>query len=311
MPVADSEGSLNVIKQLLQREAPRPARPRVLSLAALLLLSLPFTGVAQQGGTRLEKTIDATLAPRISLTNLNGHVVVKGWDRLQIHLVSSTTSPRVEVEVETMPSAGPAEKLRLDTHPRENGLSAKEKTTDYLLEVPLASSLDVHNFEGNVQVERLQGDVGIESGGAPIDVDDVSGHLAVRSLAGDITISHSAGRVEANSVCGNLHFISPTGTDLRGDTTSGKIVFEGEFVPAADYQLSTWNGNMDVFTSPNGSFELVAKSIKGKVVRDPEVPLRSKPRRYPGTYSMLSNAGKATVELRSFSGIIHINALNH
>jgi len=303
-----------VTNRFLQREAPRPARTAALGFTGLLLLSLPFSGLAQQGGARVEKTIDATIAPRISLTNLTGHVVVKGWDKLQIHLVSTTSSPRVDVEMETMPAKGPAEKLRLDTHAQQSTLSAKERVTDYLLEIPVASSLDVHNFEGDVQVQRLQGDVGIESGGAPIEVDDVGGHLAVRSLAGDIRISRSAGRVEANSVCGNLYFISPTGTDLRAGTTSGKIVFEGDFVPAADYQLSTWNGNMDVFTSPNGSFELVARSLKGRVVRDPEVSLRSKPRRptsYPGTSAWTANAGKATVELKSFSGIIHINPLSH
>ncbi|MGO9270902.1 MAG: DUF4097 family beta strand repeat-containing protein [Terriglobia bacterium] len=303
-----------MINRFLQREAPKPGRTGALGFTGLLLLSLPFSGLAQQGGARIERTIDAALAPRISLTNLTGHVVVKGWDKLQIRVVSTTTSSRVDVEMETMPSKGPAEKLRLETHARESTLSAKERITDYLLEVPLASSLDLHNFEGDVQVQRLQGDVGIESGGAPIEVDDVSGHLAVRSLAGDIRISRSAGRVEANSVCGNLYFISPTGTDLRAGTTSGKIVFEGDFVPAADYQLSTWNGNMDVFTSPTGSFELVAKSIKGKVVRDPEVPLRSKPRRptsvVPG-YAWTANAGQATVELNSFSGSIHINPLSH
>jgi len=305
-----------VINQFLQREAPRPARAGALGYTGLLLLSLPLCGLAQQGGARIERSIDAVVAPRISLTNLTGHVVVRGWDKLRIHLVSTTSSPRVEMEMEAMPANGPAEKLRVDTHAQDSTLSAKEKVADYLLEVPLASSLDLHNFEGDVQVQRLQGDVGIESYGAPIEVDDVSGHLAVRSLAGDIRISRSAGRVEANSVCGSLFFISPTGTDLRASTTSGKIVFEGDFVPAADYQLSTWNGNMDVFTSPNGSFELVAKSIKGKVVRDPEVPLRSKLRRpaaYPGTNTLMgtSNAGKATVELNSFSGSIHINPLSH
>ena len=303
-----------MINRFLQCKASEPARAGALSLTGFFfLLSLSFSGFAQQGSVRVEKTMEATPTPRISLTNLNGHVVVRGWDKLQIHLVSTASSSRVEIEVETMPTNGPAEKLHVDSHARPGTLSAKERSADYFLEVPLASSLDLHNLEGNVEVQRLQGDVGIESVGAPIEVDDVSGHLAVRSLAGDIRISRSSGRVEANSVCGNLYFISPTGTDLRADTTSGKIVFEGEFVPAADYQLSTWNGDMDVFTSPSGSFELVAKSIKGKVLRDPEVTLRPKSRRstpYPGESAWTANSGKATVELKSFSGVIHINPLS-
>jgi len=126
-----------VINGFMQLEAPKPAWVRTLGFTGLLLLSLPFSSLAQQGGARLEKTLDATLAPSISLTNITGHVVVKGWDKLLIHLVSTTSSPRVDAQMETMPSQGPAEKLRLETLLRDNGVSAKEKTTDYLLEIPL------------------------------------------------------------------------------------------------------------------------------------------------------------------------------
>ena len=312
-----------MINGLLERKTPKPASPawliwvaweKALTLTGLLLLAFPLLGLAQQVGMRVEKTIDATPTPRISLTNLNGRVVVRGWDKLQIHIVSTPSTPLVSVEMEIIPSGGPAEKLRLNTEAHNGTVSAKEASTDYFLEVPLASSLDLRDFEGNIQVQRLQGDVGIESGGAPVEVDDVSGHLAVRSLNGDIRISRAAGRVEANSVCGSLYFISPSGTDLRAVTTSGKIVLEGDFVPAADYQLATWSGNMDVYTSPGGYYDLVAKSVKGKVVRDPET-LQSRPRRarrYPGSSAFsATGSGEATLELKSFSGIIRINPMHH
>jgi len=296
-----------------RRISGRVAEARLTSLefTGLLLLALPLSALAA-GPARVERTIDAIPAPRISISNLNGHVVVKGWEKGQIHLVSTTSSPRVEAEIEVMPSQELAEKVHLTTHPLDASLSEKEKATDYVLEVPLGSSVDIRNPEGEIRVERLQGDASIDSVGAPITVRDVAGHLAVRSLAGDIRITRPSGRVEANSVCGSLHFISPASSELRAGTTSGKIVYEGDFVAGGEYQLKSWNGDVDVLTSPSGSFELTAKSIKGKVIRDPEISLRPKrsagPRPHGGnSFAGTSTTGKATVELSSFSGTIHVS----
>lgn len=301
-----------MVDRFPQLESTRRTRLGSPGFAGLLLLVLPLRGLAAAGPAKVEKTIDATPTPRVSLSNIRGRVIVKGWEKPQIHLVSTTSSPRVEVDVEVMPFQGPAEKVHLTTHPLDPSLSAKEKTTDYLLDVPLGSSVEIRNPEGEVQVERLQGDASIDSVGAPITVSDVAGHLAVRSLAGDIRITHCSGRVEANSVCGSLYFFSPAGTEMRASTTSGKIVYEGDFLAGGEYQLKNWNGDVDVFTSPTGSFELNAKSIKGKVIRDPEFSLR--PKRHSASrlngansFAGTSDTGKATVELTSFSGTIHVS----
>ena len=34
----------------------------------------------------LEKTFDTTREPRISLNNMKGHVLVRGWDKAQVHV---------------------------------------------------------------------------------------------------------------------------------------------------------------------------------------------------------------------------------
>ncbi len=275
----------------------------VLVPAVVLLANVP---------PRAEKTqtFQTSLSPRITLSNLSGEVIVRGWDKTQVHAVYSTASPLVSVEAEPVPSKGPAEKIYFETQIQDPTLSAEAGSVNYTLDVPLGASLEIRNRQGVVRIQKLAGDAWVESVGGDIVAEDVGGHLAVRSVGGNIEVIRPAGRVEASSITGNLHFISPTTAKLRGNTTSGKIVYEGDFAPGGDYVLSEYSGQMEIICPASASFELNAKSVHGKVITDPELSLIPKPHAYApagaSSFSGMRNNGAATVELTSFSGNIHI-----
>jgi DUF4097 and DUF4098 domain-containing protein YvlB len=278
-------------------------------LAGALLVPLSLLAVGP-----VEKTVETTPAPRISLFNPVGHVTVTGWEKSQIRIEFTTGSPQVDVDLDQLPPTGRAEKIHVTTHPLNPQMTTRDQTIDYTLEVPEGSDLEIRNSEGEIKVERIRGDASIDSVGGKIAVSNVSGHLAVRSIGGDIEVVRSAGRVEANSVNGNLRFVSPAGSQLRASTTSGKIFYEGDFLPGGNYHFSDYSGDMDILTLPSASFDLSAKTVRGKVVADPEVSV--KPRRRSGSplYGGNSlfgahNTGAASVELTSFSGTIRIRRL--
>lgn len=267
--------------------------------------------LAAAGASPSEKTIETTPNPRISLGNMQGQVVVKGWNRSQIHATWSTATPRIEVDEESMPQNGPAEKVHFSTHALDPLVTGHDSSADYTLDVPVNSSLEIRNPQGLVQVEKLQGDTTVESVGGKISVADVAGHLSVRSVGGDIEILRPSGRVEAYSITGNLHLVSPTSTKIRGSTTSGKITYEGDFAPGGDYSLSAYSGDLDVFCPANASFELNAKSVRGKL--ENSLPITPKKHAPPPTagFSLFgtSNTGTATVQLTSYRGTIRIRRL--
>jgi len=259
--------------------------------------------------SQVERNIKTTAAPRISISNTGGKVVVKGWDRLQVHVHYSSPSSQVAVDTDEFPTQGPVDKLHFTTYVVNHSAARQTVTVDYTLQVPTGSSLEIHNPQGMVQVESVRGDTSVDSLGADISVADAGGHLAVRSVGGNIEIVHPSGRVEAYSINGNLHFVDPTSSRLHGTTTSGNIVYDGNFKPGGDYVLSDYSGNMDIICPPSASFELNAKTVRGKV--DNSFPLVSRPSSGElfssanslfGTYS----TGEATLELTSFSGSIRI-----
>lgn len=279
----------------------------------LLLLGVPVGALVAANPQRVEKTLTFQTAatPRITLSNLSGQVRVRGWDKAQVRAVCATASPKVTIEADPMPATGDADKIHFTTHVLDPMLTGENEVADYTLDVPLESSLEIRNRQGSVRIEKLTGEAWVESVGGAIIVTEVAGHLAVRSVGGNIDIIRCSGRVEASSITGNLRFVDPTTTKLRGTTTSGKIIYEGSFAPGGDYILSEYSGDMEISCPTDSSFELNAKSVRGKVQTDPELSLipRHHPEYPPAVATTLvgtHNSGKATVELTSFSGNIHI-----
>jgi hypothetical protein len=277
---------------------------------SLFLLVIPLGLCAGEEPARVEKSLDTTPNPRVSVSNLRGNVVVKGWDKSQVHALLTTASSKLEVDIEPTPPKGQADRVRFQTHALDAAANSNGESADYSLDVPLNSSLDIRDPQGSVRVEKVQGDVHVYTVAAPISVAEAFGHLQVESVGGNIEIVRASGRVEASSVNGDIRFTSPTSADLRGITSSGKIVYQGDFAPRGNYDLATYSGEVDVFCPATASFELTAKT-KGKVDNDFSMTpnQRHRPSASPyytsffGTY----HDGKATLDVRSYNGVIRIH----
>jgi DUF4097 and DUF4098 domain-containing protein YvlB len=178
------------------------------------------------------------------------------------------------------------------------------------LDVPTGTNLEIRNPQGSVRIEKFQGDDStVESVGGAILVSDFAGHLFVRSVGGNIDVIRASGRVEAYSITGDLHFVSPTTSKLRGSTTSGRILFEGDFADGGDYSLSAYSGDMEILCPPSASFELSAKTVRGKLENEMPMTIRHRsatPVSSANSFFGTHLTGKATVTLKSFSGTIRI-----
>lgn len=273
------------------------------------LLLIPAGLLMASGPTQAQKTLVTTASPRVSISNLAGKVVVRGWDRMQVHVEYSIASPKVAVATEQIPGHGPADKVHFSTYVVDRAGMGQDPTVDYVVQVPRSANLEIHDPQGSVKIESIKGDTSVDSLGGNISVADSGGHLSVRSVGGNIEVIRPSGRVEAYSINGNLHFVNPTTSRLRGTTTSGTIVYEGDFAPGGDYVLSDYSGDINIICPPTASFELDAKTVRGKldnqfpiVSRGPAPSFLSSANSIFGTHS----TGQATLELTSFSGTIRI-----
>ena len=258
----------------------------------------------------IEKSIETNGEPDIHVTNLRGQVAVHGWEKSNVHALCIISSPRVEVDAEGMPKTGKAARIEFRTHTVEQASPSSEDSADCTLHVPVASNLDIRNRLGVVEVSNIEGEhARVESTDGKITAIDVSSHLITRSLGGDIEVIRPRGRVEAFSITGNLKFVEPASKSLRGNTNSGRITYQGDFMATGDYILSTYGGEIDVALPPSASFDLMAKSVKGKVENVFTLtPTRHSSAPFPSGNSLFGthNTGNARVELTSYTGRIRV-----
>jgi len=274
----------------------------------LFLLAVGLNAVASPA--QLDKTFATTPNPEVALTNLRGKLVIRGWDKELVKAECTTLSPRVEVDAETLPRSGPVERVQLAAHLLDPLVAGEDETMDCVLEVPHGASVEIRNRQGSVRIEWVRGQhTRVESTNGTISATDISGHLFARTLGGDIEIVRPSGRVEAFSITGAIRFIDATSKDLRGNSNSGKILFQGDFIPGAEYVLSTYSGDIEILCPPASSFQLTAKTVRGKVDNEFSLtPRRRDASPLSSAHSLLgtSNAGNAMVELSSFSGTIRL-----
>ena len=274
------------------------------------LLLIPAGLLMSQTPGQSEKNIVTTATPRVSISNLVGKVMVRGWDRLQVHVSYTIVSPNVAVDTEQVPSKGPADKVHVTSYITERSAPVPNPVVDYIIEVPSGASLEIHDPQGKVEINSIKGDTSVDSLGGGISVADSAGHLSIRSVGGNIEIIRPSGRVEAYSINGNLHFVNPTSNRLRGTTTSGTIVYEGDFAPGGDYILSDYSGDVTVLCPSTSSFELDAKTVRGKLDNQFRLVPRGPAGRsfLPAGNSLFGTqgSGQATLEVTSFSGTIHV-----
>jgi DUF4097 and DUF4098 domain-containing protein YvlB len=273
-----------------------------------LALLLPAS-ILLAGQSRVEKSFRAVPNCRIKiLSPTPGSVLVRGWDKSEVHAVCLTSSPKVEIDSDPTPANTEAEKVDFVTYVLDRSASPEETKADYELDVPRDSSLVINTSQGNVTVERVTGDDWIESVNGAIAVSDGAGLIQVRSLNGNIDLLRPTGHVEAYSIMGNLTITGSESQKINAQTSQGKIAFDGDFLPIGDYLLKTYAGDITVTCPNSDSFTLEARSLRGKL--DNQFKLSRKPH-LPfalGGESAFgnNNRGDASVSLKSFSGSIRV-----
>jgi DUF4097 and DUF4098 domain-containing protein YvlB len=286
-----------------------PASRKILAAARLLVLPL-LLGLALPAAAQVDKRFAVDVRPVVTVRNPHGKIEVKSWTQPQVHVVAQHGA-RVEVDAEQI-----GNRVEIVTHSLAEGLSAADLLTTYTITVPEETELHVRTDSGGVFVERVFGDMTFDTVAADLELREVAGYLVIKTIGGTLTCVRCAGRIEFTSISGSARMIQPVSSNVRLQTTSGQIFFDGEFVRGGAYILKTHSGPIEVRFSENDSFNLNATSVYGQV--DSQATLRPpaharggiRPRSTSSSLLGTHNEGYAKVELTSFFGRISIRKRN-
>jgi len=253
---------------------------------------------------RIERHFKVETHPVVTIHNPTGTVTVRAWTKSEVMVVAKRATDRVDVEAEQN-----GNRIEVMTQQGSDSASPADLRTDFEINVPEDTELQIHNDSGGVNVSNVLGDMNVETIAADVTLADAAGYLTVTTVGGSFTCSACAGRIEASSISGNFRFIDLRSYHVHAQTSEGDIHFNGQFLPNGIYQLKNYSGIIEVRFSPGDSFDISATSLKGKVNNEVKLAPSSHHHSLRGFGNALfgtQNTGRAKIELSSFDGTINI-----
>jgi hypothetical protein len=246
---------------------------RISNFALLLTLLAILAGCIRPayGEERVwEKRFPLPPGGHVSVVNVQGSVLVEGWDRAE---VEATVAMRSEVPTDQLDDVRVAVEASLSgvafhtLYP--SGLDTPIRV-DYRLRVPRQVRLD--------ELSTLEGEIVIH---------DVEGAIAAHNLHGDIEGINVAGSVMAQALTGNVL------VSLRALPD-----------PRLPVQLATLNGNVDLQLPAQANANLELSTVAGNIMSSYPFQVSSVPG--DSTRRAQVGAGGVRVEMRTVRGNIRV-----
>lgn len=258
-----------------------------------------------------EKHFTVTGKPVVTLNNIvNGRIEVKSWKNPEVVVTSTSAPGKVSIELEQV-----GDRIDINATSQEEPGSAQphEVEANFQLVVPEETELQLRTQTGLILVEQVSGDMKLQSVAGDVHLKEVSGYVIVKTASGSLVCTGCTGKLDFNSISGSAQILqsSPTGLNLM--TTTGNILYDGEFRRMGLYTMNSGRGLVEVRFSRGDSFDLKASTYRGTV--DNQAPEAFQPDTHGKHKSIGSMAhsllvtmgqGSARVEVSSYSGTIRI-----
>jgi DUF4097 and DUF4098 domain-containing protein YvlB len=271
--------------------------------AVLLTPGLLLLGSVPVWAHHSEKHFKVEAHPIVTIHNPNGTITIKAWTKQEVMVMADHNSDAVEILAEQT-----GNRIDIMSNELSGDTSPEDLRSNYQVNVPEDTELQIHDDSGAVSVANVLGDMNVETIEAGVDMADTAGYLTVSTVGGSFQCLRCAGRIEVKSISGNIRLDDVRSYDIHAQTSTGNIVFNGGFLPDGSYRLKNYSGVIEVRFSPGDSFDLTATSLKGKVNNEAKLEpshhgfLPKIGNSLMGTF----NAGRARVEASSFNGTINI-----
>jgi hypothetical protein len=250
----------------------------------------------------------------VSIDNVAGEVVVRGWGKDEARLTGELGDSVEELELEADASS-----LQINVVNR-NQRNVDE--TVLLLMIPEGANISAGGVSADVTVTNLDnrkltaktvsGEVEVNAASEWVTVESVSGdvlfdgatpRISAESVSGDIELSGISGQVAASTVSGDVELAAGTVEQAKFETVSGDIDAVLEIATDGKLSAESMSGDVTIILPAGQKGLFKAQSFSGRISTDFGTVARAG--HGPGSHLKFS-AGKDGAEIRveSFSGNI-------
>jgi putative adhesin len=268
--------------------------------------TIVFGATVSLAAEKIQQTFNTTADPTFLLHIHNGKISIEGWDQSAIQIHGDGATDLLEVIIN-----GGDKDVSVMTHPKKGVPGAEKARLDFEVRLPRQAAVRVESERGDIVVKNVEGSLDIEAVSNPITLSHLKGRITVRTVDGPIVIQSADGTVDADSISGNLRLVQVNGPEVRANTNSGTIRYEGDFGGGGTYTLNNYSSPIDIFASARASFDLTARAVVGLI----ESTLAFRPTPVGNAFRQLSpdkflqgrfNSGQSTVRVTSYSGTIRV-----
>jgi len=264
---------------------------------------------ADAAGQHVERHFAVQGRPVVVIQNIgDGRIEVKSWKNPEVVVSGARSSDKIGIDMEQV-----GDRIDVTTTVIDSAAQSPDTQANLQLTVPEETELQLKTQTGLIYVEQVTGDMTLESVAGDIHLKEVSGYIIVTTTGGSLVCTQCAGKLKFDSVSGSAQILQPGLTNVNLHTTTGNILFDGDFVRTGLYSMKSGKGLVEVRFSGNDSFDLNAQTATGTV--DNQAAAYLKPDSHgvkhlasKFTKGLIGTVGQglAKVELSSYSGTIRI-----
>jgi DUF4097 and DUF4098 domain-containing protein YvlB len=246
--------------------------------------------------------------PVVVLQNVvNGRIEVKSWKNSEVVVSSTAAKDKVAIDMEQV-----GDRIDIAATSTVAAGQPHEVEANFQLTVPEHTELQLKTQTGLIYVEQVTGDMKLESIAGDVHLKEVSGYIIVKTTGGSFICTLCSGKLEFTSVSGSAQLLQPSFTNVNLMTTSGNILYDGDFLRTGIYTMKSGKGLVEVRFSGNDSFDLQAKTYSGIVdnqaaqFMQPEQHTNRHGNKFTRVLNRTVGMGFAKVEISTYSGTIRI-----
>jgi DUF4097 and DUF4098 domain-containing protein YvlB len=277
----------------------------VLGVGVLLWPALP----ANAAPRHFEKHFTVQGKPVVVIQNIgNGRIEVKSWRNAEVVLTGTQASNKISVDSEQV-----GDRIDVSSNLIDPTAQPTEMEANFQLTVPEETELQLKTQTGLIYVEQVIGDMTLESVAGDVHLKAVNGYIIVTTKSGTLVCTSCAGKLNFNSISGSAQLLQPALSNVNLFTTSGNILFDGDFVRTGLYTMNSGKGVVEVRFSSNDSFDLNARTATGTVdnqaadfIKPDSHGIKHLANKYTKGFFGTIGQGLAKVELSSYSGTIRL-----
>ncbi|HEY0378807.1 MAG TPA: DUF4097 family beta strand repeat-containing protein [Pyrinomonadaceae bacterium] len=179
---------------------------------------------------RETKSFTVSGTPDLNLSNFDGYITVRGWDRQEVQFTISKRAAtdqqmrRIRTTVNQNGSSIHFSSNFDDNYPRnEGGIGFVNATVSVEVSAPRGSTLRLNTGDGRLEVEGVNGSMTLTTGDGRIDVRNAHGRLTARTGDGRIDVQNFEGDVDANTGDGRI-YLDGRFSGVNANTGSGSIM---------------------------------------------------------------------------------------